>query len=750
MRGFILSIVAVLIATVSTADEPVAVRAVEHPEYSRLVLPIPTGADWSLSQDGSRAVLRLSGPVPPLDVSGVFNRMPRTRILSVSARAVPGGATMDMTLACACEVAPSEIGSGFLAVDVRRADAEGGAGSARLRPGRISQLSPGDSVPLEKLVEAIDTPKPPVSPPAEKTVSPGPAPDAVLQAREQLLAQLERAAEEGLLTLAPEVLTETPPQITSPETADTGAPRIPAEATLPAFVAELAPDLGAHLSVRDPALESRPEPQVADVAIRCVNDNALNIASWEQPGPFVSALGAYRRRLVDASGAIQDEVIEDLARLYISVGFGREAGALLSRIRPTSDTAGILADMARILDGGAPNGPIRDSAECSGRVDLWRYAAGLPVGAIGSEGNDLLSSLEELPGVPRKILAATVVRQALAQNRPDLARDVLELLDRTPESGGPAEATVRAAVALDAGDAEKALAVIAPYLDGVPTPAPDLLLVQAQAMLSTGDPVPEAILSAMDQAIAVMPDQTGLARQMRLARISAEAARGRPVEALRALRQIGVGDPASQEVGLKILENLSDDARDDMAGIVSALENRDLLNGHAAEKVRLAYADTLTKGGLPNAVETLLLAKNGIPDAETSLAIARARMRTSDPTGALALLSEVSGAEAATIRAQARRWLGHGPDVSIDRASSGNIAGHLPLDRLETGHGAEGPYAILSAFIGGDRSTYGPVDLERPTLEQAEAVLSDVTEIRGAVLDISQPRPLEPTRDGRP
>ncbi|MHA3978344.1 hypothetical protein ACW9UR_11725 [Halovulum sp. GXIMD14794] len=643
---------------------------------------------------------------------------------------------MDMTLACACDVTPAEIGSGFLAVDVRRPEGEEASAQARLQPSRIGQLTPGIATPRE--LEA-NTLKPGGHPSAD-AAEPGPesepeepVPDAVLAAREQLLSQLERAADEGLLTLAPEVLDETPRPIGTVDATDAGVPRIPAEARPPAAVAKAAPDLTAHLSVRDPAMPTdRDVAPVSEPAMACIDDDALDIASWVPSEPFLSALGVRRRGLVDASGELNAQAVEDLARLYISAGFGREASALISRAKLDAPAAEVLKDMARIIDGAVPNGPIQASTGCVGRVGLWRYAAGLSENAEPREDKALLSSLEELPAVPRRIIAATVVRQALAQDRPELARDVLELLDRSTGSGGRIEAAIRAAVALEMGDAKTALAVMAPHTVGGAASEPDLLLLQAQAHLLSGGSVPAAVLSALDHTIGTMPDSPGLPRRLRLVRIEAQATGGHPVEALRALRRLGVEDPDVRDLAIQILASVPTASTPDISGIASALENSALLAGPAAHEVRLAYADILSDGGVPNAVEGLLVSENSIPDAETSIAVARARMRTSDPSGALAIISDLPGAEAAAIRNQALLWLGQGRNLAQDeQRKRGRLARSPGL--AETGGGLEASFAVLAAYISGGNSTPLAALPNLPTLDQAEAALANVSDIRSAV-----------------
>lgn len=752
-------------AAVANAQEAVPIRAVEHPEYSRLVLPLPTGADWSLTQEGSRATLRLTGPVPMLDVSSVFQRMPRTRVLSVSARVVPGGTRLDLTLACACDVVPTPIGSGFLAIDVRRPEGTTAQQEDTRRPMRIGAI-PKTEEPTA--IESDFASEPNVQPQriaterqpehAEVgTEAEAGAEDAVIAAREQLMASLERAADEGLLTMAPEVVTSAPTLAATVEVADPPIP-LPADVSPPAPARNgseaVPPALEAHLSIRggdNPARRSA--PAVESKRPVCMEDDALDVADWALDGDFASGLGELRRSIVSPAGQIDQHAVDDLARFYIGVGFGREAQAVLRVTGENGDGRRLLGDLARVVEGQMPDpeGPIAAADGCVGRVTLWRAAAGLDSALDDDADKAVLDGIEELPVQLRRAIAGPLVRNALANGRPELARDVLEILDRSPGTGGTEEVAMRAAVLMAEGKPRMAIALSTPALGSRSSPDPNLLLLHSAAILETGDAVPDNLVTALDAAIAATPDSPGTARELRLARIRLEAVDGRSVAALRALRRLADGpgrmDPVVQATALDILENVGAEERGSLPGATAVLENDIFLQDDVrGERLRIEFAAALVGAGLPNAGSELLDAGSEVTGRDARLTAAAAHLGQGNPRGALTALEGVAGADAQRLKARAHLRLGDlrsaGDAIGFRSDESGADRGVLAVlaeawDNDEQGR-ASARYLPLATYFQ-DRPDPASVETEtQKTLTLARAALRDVPTLLSAVSALSE------------
>lgn len=93
----------------------VPVRSGEHATFSRLVFADTPGRDWSIERAGREAVIVFSEGAPELDLSQIFDLIPRRRIASAAAEA----GRLVLGLGCDCRVEVSQIPTGHIVIDVR-------------------------------------------------------------------------------------------------------------------------------------------------------------------------------------------------------------------------------------------------------------------------------------------------------------------------------------------------------------------------------------------------------------------------------------------------------------------------------------------------------------------------------------------------------------------------------------------------------------------------------------------------------
>ncbi|MEO0959470.1 MAG: hypothetical protein AAFY66_13580, partial [Pseudomonadota bacterium] len=448
----LVAILLTLFALPAWAEDALLVRSAEHPEYSRLLVTVPSGTTWAVVRDGRKATVSFPGIRAPFAMDGLFERMPRTRIVAVEARNAVIGSALDLTLACSCEVAVSRVGSRFLAIDVRRAaTAEAAPTGRRVLTPRSQQPENAEPVVPDELAESPAAPSPVEGLPPEGEAAPleeaaalpeealRPSPPAPRNpeldaARDNLVEQLNRAAAEGLIELAeplaPPVFTPTMPTITmadpmadteaaleadrpvaesgaTPPEADPPRPqplaapsaelnepamKAPEEAvTGPAPEDSLDPlaqmsmsgalaeaDIEAQIEARTPLDAVAIENSKSAVANACPRNARLDVRRWGSPDPIAERIGAYRRAIVSDYGTLDEARVMDLAKFYISIGFGREAENLVSLIGDASEDTRLLSDIARVIEGreAAEGGALDSMDACVGRLSMWRVVAG--------------------------------------------------------------------------------------------------------------------------------------------------------------------------------------------------------------------------------------------------------------------------------------------------------------------------------------------------------------------------------------
>ncbi|MEO0387960.1 MAG: hypothetical protein AAF281_10580, partial [Pseudomonadota bacterium] len=167
---FLIMALALLGPVPAAAQDRLLVRSAEHPNYSRLLVTVPQGTTWALSRDGRNASVSFQGLRQAFMLENIFDRMPRTRIVSVDGGVDALGATLDLTLACSCGVEVSRVGSRFVAIDVTR-DASAAADPLRRRVLTAPRRTPETQAPDALADDTAATPEaPPAAPPVALTV----------------------------------------------------------------------------------------------------------------------------------------------------------------------------------------------------------------------------------------------------------------------------------------------------------------------------------------------------------------------------------------------------------------------------------------------------------------------------------------------------------------------------------------------------------------------------------------------------
>ncbi|NVK14562.1 MAG: hypothetical protein HWE35_10310 [Rhodobacteraceae bacterium] len=108
---------AFLLTSGAVHAQTIVTRSGEHKGFTRLVMRLPNGADWSLTQSGMTATVNIAAPEAVFDTSRVFNLIPRTRLLSLAQNGP--GQPLRLQLGCECTVTSYVQKDGYLVIDIR-------------------------------------------------------------------------------------------------------------------------------------------------------------------------------------------------------------------------------------------------------------------------------------------------------------------------------------------------------------------------------------------------------------------------------------------------------------------------------------------------------------------------------------------------------------------------------------------------------------------------------------------------------
>jgi len=423
--------------------ETVRVRSGEHADFSRLVFEFPERPDWTLSLGPGRATIVFKAGEWSFQTENVFRFIPRTRIRTLSE---PASGVLILELGCDCSLDVFAVRRGALVIDVKDDPApvrlENVFPTARERETPASsatllQVPPTLSDPLGPSIIDLPLASRPDRPPAARdgavfpvvTVEPGDAPDGhpadsagdgVGLVTRSLAEEIGRAASSGLLRLAPMARDR-------PATGKSSGPGLVGGA-LPGVRFRLPGDDAGPASTD----ADRPSLQYGT----CPAEAAFDVASWiPAEGAPAEALAAARKQLFGELDRADDQAALALARLYIALGFGAEADAVLRSTLANHPDTDRLSGMARLLDGTVSDGNLLGNLQgCPGRAQLWSLLADPEDN--GHHAEAVLVALSELPLHLRRLLGPRVSAALEASGDMMSAASVRHLVQRAPGPHG--------------------------------------------------------------------------------------------------------------------------------------------------------------------------------------------------------------------------------------------------------------------------------------------------------------------------
>ena len=415
------------------AAAPLRVQTGEHAGFTRVVISIPQGADWQLGRTAEGYALRIPA-AEGYALDRFFDLIPKDRIAAASQD--PSRGEMRLRIGCTCYALASVYGSDALVIDINDGSAPGNAPFEQTLPEdrpptpndlaqRAYRPDPTRLLPLIIPRFAVPEPEPPkgadtamsavVAEAASQTTDQEETDKALQLIVQSLSASLGRGLTEGLLEegLRP-----------------TGEAAATAERIGPApkHVNEAFPGVNARTSIDPLAVASAAPPPQTQMGQTCLPKTMFDVASWGSERPPHEQLTDARGALVNPADRFEDGALLALARLYVFLGFGREAQQALEIEGVQSRERVMLRAIAQMID----DEPVAQDlfavqVSCPTNVALWALLAQASAPTDAQvDRRAVINAFRALPTFVQQAVAPRLAEALLAVGAKDEAMQVLD------------------------------------------------------------------------------------------------------------------------------------------------------------------------------------------------------------------------------------------------------------------------------------------------------------------------------------
>lgn len=399
----------------------VPVRSGEHDDFTRLVLNVPAGTNWSLAHRKNGARLAVELDDAEFKTGSVFARLSAGRLEAIS-QADPG-APLELEFGCDCAATAFLYKDTMIVVDI--------AAQKALPP-------PSLDIPSIVIPEQTSKDRRQAEAPSIEMVAP------LLQLdrddlQQRLSTRLLQGADRELVDL-----NVTPP-----------GPR----ASAPEMLPDIARDLPAHIQVSsildELGILGEPALQPLESLPACISDAELGFDAWSDGRPFAQQVAELRAGLFLEFDRVDRAIALKLAKLLAHWGFGSEAIQVLQLMEDASPEQEWVRAVAQVIDDQPVSKPnqLRGLQRCDGAVAIW---AAMADGQLQDDAQQerMEQAFLRLPEHQQRILGPRLAKIFVNYGQLEAARRVLRSVDRVQILQRPEVTLAQAAVAAAEGDAD--------------------------------------------------------------------------------------------------------------------------------------------------------------------------------------------------------------------------------------------------------------------------------------------------------
>ncbi len=694
-----LGLLLVFLPGIVFAQAEIAVRSGEHDAFSRLVLTIDPDTPWELVE--TRGLIRLVFPDQALDfnLGEVFDRIPKTRLIAISSQQDETGSVLEIETPCACAANVFAFGKNYLVIDIQdggvlpaleaQAETPPPAGYAYWQPTGLAALPALGRPDFFEPSTAVRQPprlvEPAVEPPKNTEISqdinsgignfldinttrPDTAPDSemllrIQEAQDQLLQQLTRAADQGLLDFVPPDIPEQAEEI----------PEIPEAPPAVQEPAVLNPELLQQLSVRT-AYDNAAENDLAAIVNEfakphCLANDIFDMAGWAGELEFSEQVAVFRSNIYGEFDRVAKGEIENLAKLYLAHGLGVEAISTLESLSEMPENGPVLMDMAQIVDRQVwlAGGPVSKGENCGGDHEMW-FLAGSTAPAEVFETQPIIEAFSRYPIEIRLLIGPSLANALLDAGAFYAANQILEIIRRAAVPETTPMQMVSANLLISDDRQEDADQLYQKVAEAQESESPEAVIALARSAIARDSGIVQTLLTDL-QAVAFEQRDTEVGTQARLWEIRVDARINGLASALNMVAEDSVtasGNPESlAKVTVEILVEAVAAQQGNLAYVQAILEHQHLLSdAEFADPARIQVANQLVLLGLPNIALDILTPTLTRDNPAAQQSAARAYLAQFQPEQALKMVENLPSEQSVEIALSAHLLSGNVQEIA--------------------------------------------------------------------------------------
>ncbi len=726
-------LVLLLVCPAISAAQSVVVRSGEHDGFTRLVFDLPAAANWVLKPEASGVLLDLGNPALSFDVSEAFRRIGRDRISEL--KPGPRAGTLEIAFACACTAEAFVLGSTMLVVDVKPgapSESTGGTATGNSALADLTQVQIGGMPRLGPRRDRIqELPILPSLPIAEEQAT-----NSTDVTARDMAEMLARGATQGLLDFRPSKPLPLPDKSDGTSAVKPLPDATPGEDRARAFSVTLREQDGQEF--------------VSIGADPCVPDRSLDLAGWAGADDTASDLAKLRAALYGEFDRIDDGAVTSYAKALLHYGFGAEARQVLALLAKPADP--VLQSLTWLVDGERdPVQKFTGQLDCSGRAAFWALLSVSEKSQDGSvrapvNPSAFLATFEELPQPLRRHLGPRAADRLVALGETDLAEDLLRRLERSEGNTTAEIALTRAKLDLRNGNTGSARTNLENARGSEAALQPARVIAEIDVALADETSVPDGLVdlsAAFAEELQGTEDGTS-AWAAHVRALIANSDFDTAFDMIRTDREGAENENAALfDRATSALVRSPDVAAFLKHGMRLVSSDPQRLRPETAIAMAARFLD------LGFADSTLdLLDKSGLPSetSEVKRLRARALIMLARPEEAEVALIGIRDAQAAALRAEARRMMGDHTYArtiyaELDRTEDAGRAAWLAGDFDDAAQSAETRIAEFARWL--DQSRENTADGPTETLSEMTALPEQSAETRSRLRDLLAATELE-------